>query len=89
MKSTSIEARKKILKNGKKISQQIKLLKLYNTYKKGLTDYEASKKLHIEPSTVSARRNDIINENKDLLIENGRRDNGLGRSTAVVWRIKK
>lgn len=88
VQETSKESYKDLIDEGVLGSQCARLFRLYNEFPDGLTDVEASKFLTVDPSTLSARRNDLTKRyGSHVLIKNGTRDNGERRRKGIVWKL--
>ena len=83
---TSRESYKFLVDSGLLDSQCSRLARLYVDHPEGLTDVQASRLLGVDPSTLSARHNDLARKfGRHVVVKTGVRDNGVGRRKGIVW----
>ena len=80
---TSIDAYLRIQEEGIPDTQQDMILMLFRFSKEPMTNREMAAALGMEPSTVSARRNELVN--KGLMKRAGKRKCTESRFTAYTW----
>lgn len=85
IRDTSLEAYIDHLESGKAELQKNKILLFLMRAHKPATNREIAHQVEIEPSTVSARRNELLDEN--LIKEAGKRKDKHTGIRAYTWRI--
>ena len=94
---TSKAAYSELVNSGVVGVQEVAYLELLRTSPNGVTDAEASKVLMLPCSTVSARRNGIMQKHSahidrfgggSLIVSIGHRKNESGKS-AIVWQLSR
>ena len=81
---TSLEAYLRIQDEGIPDTQQDMILMLFRFSREPMTNREMANALGLEPSTVSARRNELIE--KGLMRRAGKRECKVSGYTALTWR---
>ena len=82
---TSLEAYLRIQDEGIPDTQQDMILMLFRFSKEPMTNREIANALGLEPSTVSARRNELIDHG--LMRQAGKRRCRVSGFTALTWRV--
>lgn len=90
MQETSMESFNHLVNTGKLEGQAKQLLNTYINNPNGLTDFQASKILNLDCSTISARRNTLKQKlGTHAVVNIGRSSNGKGRRSGLLWVINK
>jgi len=84
---TSLEAFLKIQEDGTAETQRDQVLEVLRQASEPLTNREIATALGLEPSTVSARRNELIK--MGLVRQVGRRKCRVSGFTALTWALKE
>jgi hypothetical protein len=86
VRETSKVCYQELISSGRLDSQMQQLIREYVKHPEGLTDFQASRLLGVDSSTLSARRNDLTKKyGSHLVVKRGIRENGEGRRKGIVW----
>jgi len=85
VRDTSIEAYLDLRDSGRAETQKDKILMLFRFSREPMTNREMAFALGMEPSTVSARRNELIEEGKMKMA--GKRKCKITGITAYTWTV--